>query len=103
MSRFVRVTACGVHQISGSDHPGHQRSLGSVQAVAFERGLHRVHAAGVIADVAADRAVTVGRRIGREDHSLRVGLRVHLLVDRAGLGRDEPAGAVWLADPGEVP
>ena len=59
--------------------------------------LHRVHTAGVVAQVAADRAPRVRRRVGPEHQPGGPGVPVELLVDHARLALHGPGGRVGLA------
>ena len=65
-------------------------------------GLHGMHAAGVVAHVAADGAPGVRRRIRPEDQAAPAGRPVELLVDDPGFRGDQPPVYVDVPDLGQV-
>ncbi len=65
--------------------------VGRPRAAARERRHHRVHAAGVVADHAAERAVVVGRRIGTEGQAGPLGGVPEVVQNRARLDAADPA------------
>ena len=77
--------------------------VGGPRTVALEGRLHRMHPAGVVADVSSDRAVAVRRRIRSEDETSTTCALVHLFIDRSGLSADETRSRVGLSDPRQMP
>ena len=77
--------------------------VGRPRPGAVELRHHRVHAAGVVADHPAERAVVVGRRVGAEGEPvLAVGLLAQPVEDDARLDARELPLGVDLDDPVQV-
>jgi hypothetical protein len=74
----------------------------STRSGAIERRLDGVDAAGIVADIAADRAPGVRGGIRAEDQPVLGGGPVELLVDHPGFCGDQLAGNLDFPDPGEV-
>ena len=70
------------------------------RARAVQLGLHGMDPAGVVADVAADGAPGVRRRIRPEDQAGPAGRAVELLVDDPGFRGHQPPVHIEVPDPG---
>ncbi len=91
-------TAAGPHLLAAV-----RQQLQLADAVGGGAPDHRVRAAGVVADHAAEGAAAVGGRVGAEGQSMRSGRRPQVVQDDAGLDDGGAGGGVQRHDAPHVP